>query len=366
MLTGFQRLPALWSSWRSGVNRVKAEDRYLLVRQLYVLHRAGVPLLSSLSALEAQVPAGVLKRTLRVMSQDLLGGSTLSQAFAHHPRSFDPLFIGLIKTGEAGGLLEEVLKRVADLTEWELELNAKIKQALQYPAIVLATLLAALSIMVVFVLPRFAQFFGSLAIPLPIQTRLVLAFTWLITHYGWLLGLGLVGGIVAWYSALQTDRGRLWWHTRLLRLPIFGPLFLQLGMSRFARTVSVLNASGLPMLETLALAGQTINNSYIQSGLTKVAERVRSGQTLAKALSVDGLFPPIVIQMVGTGEETGRIDELLQHVADYYDQQATFLIRKLMTYLEPALLILVGCGVLLMATAVLIPMWDLVKVFQTT
>jgi len=345
---------------------VSPEDRYLLVRQLHVLQKAGVPLLSSLHALEAQLPSGALKRTLRTIAQDLLNGSTLSQAFARYPHSFDPIFLGMIKIGEAGGLLDEMLKRLAQLFEWELELKAKITQALQYPLIVLSTLVVALSIMVAFVLPRFAQFFGSLHIPLPFQTQLILAVSRLLTTYGWLIGLGLLGGAVAFWRYVRTERGRLWWHKWLLRLPILGPLFMQLGMSRFARTVSVLSASGVPMLETLALAGESVNNRYIQHGLGNVHDRVKGGEALAKALSQDSLFPPIVIQMVATGEETGRMDELLQSVSDYYDQQATYLLRKLITYVEPALLIIVGCGVLLMATAVLVPMWDLVKLFKQT
>ena len=345
---------------------VSLEDRYLLVRQLQVLQKAGVPLLASLNALEAQVPSGVLQRTLKAISQDLLNGCTLSQAFARYPHSFDPIFIGLIKIGEAGGLLDEVLKRLADLCAGELELRSTIRQALQYPAIVLLTLAGALSIMVAFVLPRFAQLFGSFHLKLPIQTRIVLALSALLIHYGWLLALGLLGGIAALWAYIRTDPGRLWWDRTLLRLPVLGPVILQLGMSRMARAVSALSGSGVPMLETLALAAQSVNNRYIQEGLGRVVDRVKGGEALASALKAEHLFPAIVIQMVATGEEAGHLDELMRHVSDYYDQQVTYLLKKLLTYVEPALLILMGVGVLIMASSVLVPMWDLVKVFKQT
>jgi len=344
--------------------RISLEDRYLFVRQLHVLQKAGVPILASLQALEHQLAAGALKQTLQVVSQDLLNGTPLSQAFARHPESFDPLFVGLIRVGEAGGLLEEVLKRLTQLCEWELELNARIKQALQYPLIVLATLTVALTVMVLFVLPRFVTFFGTMKIQLPFQTRLVLFVSRLLVHYGWLIGLAVVAALGTWWWYVRTERGQLWWHTRLLRLPILGPLFLQLAMSRFSRTVAALTASGIPMLETLALAGESVNNKYIQRGVGQVRERVQGGEPLARAFQRDGLFPPVVIQMVATGEETGKIDELLHSVSDYYDQQAAYMLRKLITYIEPALLVIVAMGVLLMATAVFVPMWDMVKLFK--
>ncbi len=345
---------------------VSLEDRYLLVRQLQVLQKAGVPLLASLNALEAQVPSGALQRTLKAISQDLLNGYTLSQAFARYPHSFDPMFIGLIKIGEAGGLLDAVLTRLADLCAWELELRSTIRQALQYPAIVLLTLAGALSIMVAFVLPRFEQLFSSFHTKLPIQTRVILALSHVMTHYGWLAGGAVVIGALAVWGYRRTERGRVWWDHALLRLPVLGPVVLQLGMSRMARAVSALSGSGVPMLETLALAGQSVNNRYIQEGLGGVVDRVKGGEALASALKSEHLFPAIVIQMVATGEEAGHLDELMRHVSDYYDQQVTYLLKKLLTYVEPALLILMGLGVLVMASAVLVPMWDLVKLFKHT
>ena len=342
------------------------EECYLLTRQLHVLQKSGVPLLSSLAALETQLPSGALQHVLHDVRQDLLGGRTFSQALGRHPQAFGPVMVGLIRVGEAGGLLSEVLEQLSRLFEWEIDLRHRLREALQYPIIVLCTLTAAITVMMTFVLPRFGEMFRSFRIQLPFQTRLLIAISDALTHYGWLVALLLAGAVTGWWLYLRTEKGRLRWHTWKLKLPILGPVFLQLAMSRFARVTAVLNRSGLPILETLALASGSVNNRYVRSRREGVRSKVTGGESLAGAMKGEPLFPPIVVQMVATGEETGRLDELLQSVSEYYDQQVHYTVRKLITYIEPALLLVVGLGVLLMATAVFVPMWDLVQIFKQT
>jgi len=348
----------------NGHAAVSLEEAYLLTRQLHVLQKAGVPLLSSLDALQTQLPAGSLKRILREVHRDLLEGRTFSQALGRYPKAFSPVFLGLIRVGEAGGLLDEVLKQLTQLFEWEIELRQRMQQALQYPLIVLATLSIALVIMATFVLPQFAAMFQSFRIPLPFQTRLLIGLSHLLSHSGWLLALLLAAAAAAWWGYLRTDAGRLRWHRWKIHLPVVGQVFLQLSMSRMARITAMLNHSGVPILETLALASESVNNRYVRKALQAVQERVRAGEPLASAMKAQPLFPVVVVQMVATGEETGKLDELLLSVSEYYDQQAAYAVKKLITYVEPALLVVVGLGVLLMATAVFVPMWDLVKVFK--
>ncbi len=348
----------------NGQTAVSLEESYLLTRQLYVLQKAGVPLLSSLHALQTQLPSGSLKRILRSVHQDLLEGRTFSQALGRYPGMFGPVFLSLIRVGEAGGLLDEVLKQLTQLFEWEIALRQQIKQALQYPMIVLTTLSIAVTIMVVFVLPRFAQMFESFHIPLPFQTRLLIGLSYVVSHYGWLLALLAAGAVFGWVSYIRTVAGRLRWHTWKLRLPLIGPILLQLAMSRVARITAALNHTGVPILETIALAGESVNNTYIRARLELVRSKVRTGEPLATAMRADPLFPPVVVQMVATGEETGRMDELLLSVSEYYDQQIAYTLKRLLTFIEPILLVVVGLGVLLMATAVFVPMWDLVKIFK--
>ncbi len=349
---------------RNGHITVSLEETYLLTRQLAVLQKSGVPLLSSLQALEEQLASPALARILRGVNGDLQEGKTLSQALARHPGAFGPVYLGLVRVGEAGGLLDETLAQLARLFEWEIEVRNRMREALQYPLIVLLTLGIAIVVTAIFVLPRFAEMFRSFHITLPLQTRLLIGLSQLLSQYGWLLLLGVLGTGFAWWSYIRTDAGRLRWHGWQLRLPVLGPVFLELAMSRFARVTAALVRSGVPMLETLALAEESVPNRRVRLAIEAVRGRIRSGEPLSQAMRAAALFPPVVIQMVATGEETGRMDELLHSVSDYYDQQTAYVVKRLITCIEPVLLIVVGLGVLVMASAVLMPMWDLVQVFK--
>ncbi len=351
--------------WLRNGHAVGLEDRYLFVRQLHVLQRSGVPLLSSLHALREQLPPGALRDVISGVGEDLVEGRTFSQALARRPQAFTPVMIGLIRAGESGGLLSEVLEELARFYEWEIDLRQRLYSAVQYPLIVLGALAAALTIIAVFVLPRFAQLFSSFQIRLPLQTRLLIALSEFLARYGWAVVLVALLAGAGWWAWGHTPVGRLWWHTRQLRLPVAGGLLRQLAMSRVARTVAALLHSGVPILETLALAEGSVNNVYIKQRLAAVRGKVQQGTGLATALKGDPLFPPIVVQMVATGEETGRMDELLHSVSVYYDQQVTYALKRLLTALEPLLLVIVGVGVLILATAVFLPMWDLVQIFKT-
>lgn len=348
----------------NGHVRVSLEESYLLTRQLAVLQKSGVPLLSSLQALQEQLPSPSLTRILREVADDLQEGKTLSQALTRYPTAFGAIYVGLVRVGEAGGLLDQTLAQLARLLEWEIEVRNRMREALQYPLIVLLTLGIAITVMTVFVLPRFATLFQSFRIALPLQTRLLIGLSHLLSHHGWLLGLGAIAIALAWWSALRTEEGRLRWHRWQLRLPVLGPVCLELAMSRFARVTAALVHSGVPMLETLALAGESVNNLHIQDAVNTLSARVRGGEPLSRAMRATSVFPPVVIQMVATGEETGQMDELLASISEYYDQQVAYTVKRLITYVEPALLIVVGLGVLVMASAVLMPMWDLVQVFK--
>lgn len=349
---------------RSRTRQITLDDRYLFTRQLHVLQRAGIPILSSLQALEAQLSSPAIKSILRDLHRDLLDGKTLSQALSRHSETFGLVYLSLVQVGEAGGLLEDSLDQLARLLEWEIELRNRLREALQYPIIVMLTMTAALTVMMVFVLPRFTDMFTSFRIKLPLQTRLLIGLSYVLAHYGWLILCLLLGAAVGWWRYLQTDRGLLRWHTWKIHLPGIGPIFLQHAMSRFARITAALNHSGVPILETLSLAGLSVSNRYVRQRLDAVRHQVKDGGALASAMKAESVFPAMVTQMVATGEETGRLDELLRNVSEYYDHEVTFAAKRLITWLEPTLLLVVSLGVLLMATAVFVPMWDMVKVFK--
>lgn len=349
---------------RHGHGAVAPEDTYLFTRQLHVLQKAGVPLLSGLQALQAQLPSGRLRRVLGDVHHDLLDGKTFSQALGRHPAVFNPVFLSLIRVGESGGLLEDTLQQLAQLFEWEIEVRNRLQQALQYPLIVLSFLCGALTLMAIFVLPRFAEMYRSFKITLPLATRLLIWLSSFLTHWGWLAALLMVIAGAGLWSYVRTGRGRLQWDTWMIRVPVVGPIVLQLSMSRMARVTAALNHSGVSILETLALAGESVNNTYVRARMHLVRERVQRGVPLASAMKDDAVFPPVVVQMVATGEETGRLDELLRSVSDYYDQQVAYTVKRLITYLEPLILGVVAVGVVVMAVAVYVPMWDLAQIFQ--
>ncbi len=360
------KLPSSTSSTtrRRPSRRVSLQELYLLTRQLHVLQKSGVPLLSSLQALQAQLPAGALKRVLEVVCRDLIEGRSFTQALAQHPAVFPGVFQGMIRAGEAGGMLVESLNQLTQLLEWEIEVRQRLREALQYPIIVVSILCLAMTVIVTFVLPQFAKMFRSFRIELPLQTRLLIGLSQILTRYGWLIALGLAGLAFASWLYLRTDAGKLFWHARKLRLPIVGTIILQLAMARIARVTAALHHSGLPILETLALVGDSMSNRVFQAMLRRVRDRVKDGVSLTQAMSQEPLVPPVVIQMVATGEETGKLSDLLRSIAEYYEQQAGYVLRRLMVSLEPILLLVVGLGVLLLATAVFVPMWDMVKLFK--
>jgi MSHA biogenesis protein MshG len=329
-----------------------------------MLQKSGVPLLSSLFALERQTTLPPVKRILSAIRQDLLRGKPFSQALGRHPRMFSPVYRNLVRVGEVGGVLDQMLWQLAKLFEWELGVRTRLREALTYPMIVIVTLIVALTLTLALVLPQFSQMFLSFRIQLPLQTRLLIGFSHLVSHYGWLLLLLAVASGFGLASCLRTDAGRDWWHAAQLRLPIVGRFILEFTISRFARVTASLTRSGVPILETLTLASESLSNRAVKRRLESVYRRVKGGTSLGSALAAEPMFPAMVTQMVATGEETGRLDELLHHVSEYYEQQVTIGLRRLITYLEPALLLVISLGVLLMAIAVYLPMWDLVKVFK--
>jgi MSHA biogenesis protein MshG len=345
---------------------VSLEDRFLLIRQLHVLQKSGVPLLASLASLQSQMPSSALARILQAMQQDLLEGRTLSQAMGRYPGAFGAVEVALIRVGESGGLLTEVLQELARLLEWELDVRSRLSSALLYPFIVFVTLSGALAVLAVFVLPQFSRLFSSFHIQLPLATRLLVGLGQFLASYSVVLALAAAAVGAAGWAVLRTPAGRLQWHERKIRLPVLGPVFLQMAMSRASRVIAALNRSGVPILETLSLAAESVNNTYIRGRLDAVRAKVQGGAPLAAAMGAEPVFPAVVVQMVRSGEESGRLDELLHGVSEYYDQQVAYTLRHLITLIEPALLLVVGCGVLVMAVAVYLPMWDLVQIFKTT
>lgn len=350
--------------WLGGLGGVKPQDLIIFTRQLATLISAGLPFMTSFEALIEQTEDKRLKAVITQVRADVERGSAFADALAKHPKVFSKLYVSMIRAGETGGVLDEILARLATLAEHEAETRARIKAATRYPKIVIVAILVAFGILVTFVIPRFAALYANFKVSLPLPTRILIGINDLVHGY-WYLILGgalLLFFGVRWY--INTQSGRLQWDGVKIRLPVFGPIFLKTALSRFSRIFGTLTRSGLPILQTLEIVSETVGNVVIARAVDDIQESARQGRGIVQPMRVSRVFPPVVIQMVAIGEETGKMEEMLMKVSQYYDQEVEYSIRNLSATLEPLLLTLIGGVVLFMALAIFLPWWNLINVFR--
>jgi len=342
---------------------IKRKDIAVFTRQLYTLLISGLSLVASLKALETSSSNARFKNILDRIRTDIEGGASLSDALLKHKKIFNELYCSMIKAGEESGRLVEVLDRLAVALVKEESVNAKIRQAMNYPIILGVSLGVAILVLGGFVVPRFAKLFMKLKVDLPLPTRILIAVNYFITNY-WFLTLIIIASVIFLFRwAIKTKIGRYFWDSFKLKIVIFGPLFLKIYMARFSYLVATLIHSGLSVIDTFDLARQTANNVIISSTIETIREKVKHGRTIASAMSEEILFPELVIQMVRIGEESGRIDELLEQVAQFYEDEADHTIGNLTVLIEPLLLGIIAGIVLIMALAIFLPLWNLHSAF---
>lgn len=344
--------------------KVKLEEISSFTRQLYALQKAGLPLLSSLSAIAEQTKNKYFKTIIEEVARDIKGGVGLSDSLKKYGKVFDGVYISMIRAAEASGSLVMILERLAILIDGDIDTNNRIKASTRYPIISLAVLGVAFLIIVTFVIPRFAQVYSQFNAALPLPTRILIALNYFIQHYWYLAFLILGGAIFGFIKFIKSSLGRPIWDNIKLRIPVFGPLVTLLVMARFTRVTSLLMKSGVPILEVLDLSAKSSGNIIISRAIENIKESVNQGRGISEPMKVSGLFPPIVIQMISIGEQTGKVDELLLSVAEYYDLESGYMIKNLTTYIEPILIVILAGMVLLLALAVFLPMWNLIKVFK--
>ncbi len=345
-------------------NRVSLEEVNSFTRQLYALFKAGLPLLTILQAISAQTRNKYLKNAIAEITSDVRGGSKLSEALKKHSRIFGALYASMIAAAEASGSMVEVLARLNSLIDQEIDARQRIKSATRYPLIAFFVLCAGFTIIVTFVIPRFALVYSQFNAILPLPTRILIAISVLVNKYWYIALLGIIGAIFAFLRFINTTQGRALWDNFKLKIPVFGPLVTMLIMSRFSRITAILMKSGVPILDVLDLSARTSGNVIISRAIQNIKESVNQGKGVSEPMKLSGLFPPIVVQMVAAGEQTGNVDELLLSVADYYDLESSYRIKNLSTYIEPILIFVLALMVLLMALAIFLPMWNLIKVFK--
>lgn len=338
---------------------VSTEDCLTLTRQLYTLQRAGVPLLRSLAGLEASTSHPGVIRLLQDVRASLDQGRELAVAFARHPAVFSAFYVAMVRVGELTGRLTEVFQRLAAHLEFELDIRARIKQALRYPAMVVIAMAAGLIVINLFVLPKFAEVFAHFKADLPLMTRLLLAFSGWMLRWWPLLAAGAIAAALAWRNGLATPNGRYAWDRFKLRLPIAGPIVQKATLARFARSFSLAASSGVPISQAMTVVAQTVDNAYIAARIEQMRDGVERGESISRCATGTGVFTPIVLQMIAVGEETGELDSLMNEIAQMYERETDYAIKGLSAAIEPLLLAVIGAMVLVLALGVFLPLWDL-------
>ena len=353
-------LSDLWKRFK----KVKPEEIILFSQQLSTLYKAGLPLLSGLKGLRDQIMNQRLKEILEEIGLQVEGGNTLFGAMSKHPDVFSVVYLNMIRAGETSGRLGESLDRYVALADRELRSRQKVKEATRYPKIVVFSVIIAFIVLLAFVIPRFAQVYAQFNTTLPLPTRIMIGTNNLFHHYWYLIlpEFLLIPILVRRY--IRTEKGRVFWDRLKTRIPGFGRLFVIAALSRFAHTFVMLNKSGIPILQTLEVTSTTINNVVISQSIEEISRQVREGRTLADSMKETGRFTPLVIQMVGVGETTGTLDEMLIRITEYYDIELENAIKKMTTYIEPALTLFMGVVVLFLALAVFLPWWNMAKLFR--
>ncbi|HWL54020.1 MAG TPA: type II secretion system F family protein [Chthoniobacteraceae bacterium] len=342
--------------------RVSETDLVLFTRQLATMVDAGLPLVSALTALYEQSDPrkqAALKAIIGEITARVQQGDTFNEAIAKHPRIFSRLYISMVRAGETGGMLAEILDRLAGFLESSARLRKKIKSAMTYPAIVISIAFAITLFLVVKVVPVFAGIFADFGSDLPAPTQLLITISDTVRAY-WFIFL-FVGGS-AFFGIrhfLQTERGEEWWDRTLLKLPVFGPLTHKVCMSRFARTFAQLIRSGVPILEVMSIVGETAGNVVVSQSIKKVSVDVEKGDGLAQALTRQPIFPPMMLRMVAAGEATGKIDAMLEKMADFWDEEIEALLNALTSLLEPFLIVFLGLVVGGIVIAMFLPLFKL-------
>ncbi|HEX6332423.1 MAG TPA: type II secretion system F family protein [Actinomycetota bacterium] len=344
--------------------RVKLKQIAIFARQFATMVNSGLPILRALAILGEQTESKELAKILVQVRMDVEQGSSLSNAMAKHPKAFTNIFVAMTRAGEAGGVLDAVLLELADQIEREVELRRKIKSAMTYPIAVVALVVLIMAAMLLVVVPQFETIYASLGGTLPLPTRMLLAVSTAFRKFWWLFLLG--GGAI--HQGLRrykkTDTGRARIDAIKIRTPVFGPLFHKVAITRFASTFSMLLHAGVPILQALDIVKETVNNKVISKAVDDVKGSVREGESIAKPLSKHAVFPPMVVQMMAVGEETGAVDTMLDKVSEFYSNEVTAAVDALTSLIEPLLIAVIGGAVGAAVVALYMPMFSIINLIE--
>jgi type IV pilus assembly protein PilC len=347
-----------------GAKKVKLKDLAIMSRQFATMINSGLSLLRSLNILAEQTDNPELARVLGEVRNDVETGSALSAAMGKHPKVFPPLMVNMTKAGEVGGFLDSVLLQVAENYESEVRLRGKVKAAMTYPVVVFILAILMCLVMLIFIVPTFAKMFETLGGQLPAPTRVLIFMSKTLKLLFPVLLIGLIAFMMVWKRVKHTERVRNFVDPLKLKMPVFGPLFQKIALSRFARNLGTMMKSGVPILQSLDIVADTTGNVVLGRAVRDVQESVRTGEALAKPLENHKVFPPMVVQMMSVGEDTGALDTMLMKISEFYDQQVEATTESLTALIEPLMIAFLGAVVGSMIVALYMPIFkifDLIK-----
>ncbi|MFH1329287.1 MAG: type II secretion system F family protein [Actinomycetota bacterium] len=344
--------------------KVKSKEVAVFSRQLATMVNSGLTLVRALTVLQEQTQNTAFAQIIGDVRTRVEQGSSLSVSLTNHPKVFGHLYVAMVQAGEVGGALDETLVRLADTLESGVRLRSKVKSAMAYPVVVLSLIVFIVMAMLLFIVPIFSKMYVELGGELPLPTRTLVGISNLLGRFWWLLGLITVGSVMGLKRWVRTPEGREKWDRFKLRLPIFGKLVQKVAVSRFARTMSVLSRTGVPVLQALDIVSVTAGNAMVSAALRDVQESVKRGESLAGPLSRHEVFPPMVTHMMAVGEETGALDAMLAKVADFYDQEVDDSVNALTSLIEPILIIVMGVAVGGILICLYLPMFNIANLIQ--
>ena len=344
--------------------KVGLKDVAVFSRQLATMINSGLTILRALAILGEQTESTALAAIIIQLKTDIERGLSLSQAVARHPDVFPPVYLSMIRAGESGGVLDDVMMRLATTLEKQLELRGKIKSAMSYPIAVAGIVVIIVTAMLLFVVPMFEGMYRDLHGTLPLPTRVLIEASGLLTKVWWLLAILVVAGLFVFRRWVATPSGRLIFDHFKLRLPVFGLLMHKTSLARFTRTFASLTRSGVPIMESFDIVGQTSGNAVVSAAVADARDRIRLGESVASSLSGHDVFPAMVVQMIAVGEETGAMDEMLEKIADFYDREVEATVDSLTSLIEPLLMVFMGLSVGGMVVALYMPMFQIINLVK--
>ena len=342
--------------------RVSHEQLMMFCRQMYTINKAGLPLTRGMKSLAMSTEDGVLRVIIEDIVNRLQAGVSLSVAMRNHPLVFDNLFISMVQVGEGSGHLDNVFLQLAYYIERDIQTKKSIKSAMRYPSFVVAAMVIAMVVINILVIPAFADMFKNFGAELPIPTRILIGVSNFFVDYWWLLlGLFILSTVAISYG-LRTPEGKLLWHKRKLRLPIVGVLINKASLARYTRAFAVMLKAGVPLTEAIGLCARIIDNQYLFEKIEMIRSGIEHGDSLLRTHTRSEIFPPLILQMINIGEDSGQIDALLMDVAEFYDNEVAYDLKTLSAKIEPLLIVVMAGFVMILALGIFLPMWEMFNI----